>query len=113
MRITTDEVHGIRVVACIGSMTLGEGAEELELPFERALDQAGRGIVLDLTRLRYLDSAGIGAVIACSKKAAAKGTVLRVALAPSGPVRRIFELTQLERGFEIFNDADSAAASFS
>jgi anti-anti-sigma regulatory factor len=51
-------------------------------------------------------------VVACSKKAAAHGTVLRIALAPSGPVRRIFELTQLERGFEIYDDADSAAASF-
>jgi anti-anti-sigma factor len=112
MRTLTDELRGIRVLACVGAMTLGEGAEELDLPFDRALDQTGRGIVLDLTRLSYLDSAGIGALVACSKKAAAKGKIMKVALSPSGPVRRIFELTQLERGFEIFDDADSAAASF-
>jgi anti-sigma B factor antagonist len=113
MRTRTDERHGIRVLACVGSMTLGEGAEELELPFERALAGAGRGIVLDLTRLSYLDSAGVGALVACSKAAAAAGTVMKVALAPTGPVRRIFELTQLERAFELFDDADSAAESFS
>ena len=37
---------------------------------------------------------------------------MKVALLRSGPVRRIFEITQLERGFEIFDDASSAAASF-
>jgi anti-sigma B factor antagonist len=68
---------------------------------------------LDLTRLSYLDSAGIGALVACSKKAAAKGSILKLAVPPGGPVRRIFELTQLEKAFEIFDDADSAAASFS
>ncbi len=112
MRTITDEKRGIRVLACLGSMTLGGGAEELDEAFERARLQAGSGIVLDLTRLSYLDSAAIGAVVACSKKAAAAGMVMKIAVAPAGPVRRIFELTQLERGFEIFEDADSAAASF-
>jgi anti-sigma B factor antagonist len=93
-------------------MTLGGGANELDEAFAIALRQAGSGIVLDLTRLSYLDSAGIGAVVSCSKQAAASGTVMKIALAASGPVRKIFELTQLERGFEIFDDADSAAASF-
>jgi hypothetical protein len=37
---------------------------------------------------------------------------MKVALAAAGPVRRIFEITQLERGFEIFDDAESAVASF-
>jgi anti-sigma B factor antagonist len=93
-------------------MMLGGGADELDAAFAEALRRAGSGIVLDLTRLNYLDSAGIGAVIACSKKAAAEGSVMKIALAPAGPVRRIFELTQLERGFEIFHDVESAAASF-
>jgi anti-sigma B factor antagonist len=107
-----DELRGIRVLACFGAMTLGGGADELDEAFTRALRQAGAGIVLDLTRLSYLDSAGIGAVVACAKKAAAAGTVMKIAVAAQGPVRRIFELTQLERGFEVFADADSAAASF-
>jgi len=112
MRTIKDELRGIPVLACRGAMTVGGGADELDEAFENALNPAADGIVLDLTRLSYLDSAGIGAVVACSKKAAAAGVVMKIALARSGPVRRIFELTQLERGFEIFDDADSAAASF-
>jgi anti-sigma B factor antagonist len=112
MRTITDELRGIPVLACLGAMTWGGGADELDEAFEKALRPAGVGIVLDLTRLSYLDSAGIGAVVACSKKATAAGVVMKIALSHSGPVRKIFELTQLERGFEIFDDADSAAASF-
>jgi anti-sigma B factor antagonist len=112
MRTKTNEVLGVRVLACEGAMTLGGGADELGDVFERALRLGGGGIVLDLTRLAYLDSAGIGAVVSCSKQAAASGIVMKIALARSGPVRRIFEVTQLERGFEIFEDAESAAASF-
>lgn len=112
MKTSTNEARGIRVLACKGAMTLGGGADELDAAFERALAEAGGRIVLDLTRLSYLDSAGVGAVVSCSKHAASSGAVMKVALQRSGPVRRIFEITQLERGFEIFDDADSAAASF-
>lgn len=112
MTTTTSETQGIRVLACAGAMILGGGADELDVAFGRALRDAGGRIVLDLTRLSYLDSAGVGAVVSCSKHAASSGSVMKIALQRQGPVRRIFEITQLERGFEIYDDAESAAASF-
>jgi anti-sigma B factor antagonist len=112
MRIRTDATRGIRVLACEGAMTLGGGADELGDAFEKALREGGSGIVLDLTRLSYLDSAGVGAVVSCSKHAAVSGVVMKIALGRTGPVRKIFAITQLERGFEIFDDVASAAASF-
>lgn len=112
MRTRTNPVGGIQVLACEGAVLLGGGADELPEVFDRALAGAARGIVLDLTRLDYLDSSGVGAVVACGKAAAAAGIVMKIAIAPSGPVRKIFWATQLERGFEIFDDVDSAVASF-
>ena len=112
MRINTSETTGIRVLACDGVMLLGNGAEELGDAFERALREGVRGIVLDLTRLGYLDSAGVGTVVSGAKDASAAGIVMKIALLRTGPVRRIFEVTQLERGFEIFDDAEAAASSF-
>ena len=100
------------MLACEGSMTLTGGAEELVEVFDRVLAESRSGIVLDLTRLSYLDSAGVGAVVSCGKRAAESGRVMKIAIATAGPVRRIFEITQLERGFEIFDDAAKAAASF-
>jgi len=113
MRIRTDLTDGILVLACRGTMTLGAGADELGDAFELGLREGGAsGIVLDLTKLSYLDSAGVGAVVACAKRAAASGLVMKVALASEGPVRKIFWITQLERNFEIFDDVASAISSF-
>ncbi len=112
MDLTTRKISGITVLACEGRMSLGDGAEQLATAFADELPESKKGIVLDLTRLIYLDSAGVGAVVSCAKKAAASGVVMKIALARFGPVRKIFEVTQLERGFEIFDDAASAAASF-
>ena len=63
MLIKRNDRNEVRVLACIGAMTLGGGADELGDVFARALGEGGRGIVLDLTRLSYLDSAGVGAVV--------------------------------------------------
>ena len=98
MRITTSESLGVKVLTCHGTMLLGGGAEELAETFARTLRDPGRGVVLDLTQLNYMDSAAVGTVVACSKQAAVAGTVMKIALAAAGPVRRIFEVTPLERG---------------
>lgn len=112
MRLRTYDLRGVCVLACHGSILFEAGAEDLGDHVKRELAHAPRGIVLDLTELAYLDSAGIGAVVACSQHAEARGVVLKIALAPAGPVRKIFEVTQLERAFEIFEDVASAASSF-
>ena len=93
-------------------MTIGGGADVLPDAFSRVLAEAARGLVLDFTRLSYLDSAGVGAVVSCAKQAAASGVVVKVALRPKGPVRKIFWITQLELGFEIFDNVAAAVASF-
>ena len=112
MRIKVHDDRGVRVLACRGTILLEGGAEELVRRFGLELADPGLGIVLDLTELTYLDSAGVGAVVACWKQASASGVVTKIALAPSGPVRKIFEVTQLAPRFELFDAAASAVSSF-
>jgi anti-anti-sigma factor len=112
MRITTADRGDVRVLTYAGVMTLTEGADELVAAFD-ALLPGGPGIVLDLTQVTHIDSAGVGSVVACGKHAASLGAVMKIALAPAGGVRRVFEITQLTRGFEIFEDLEAAVASFS
>lgn len=112
MRIATDDVQGIRVLSCDGALTIGAAAEEFEVACKRAVGSAAGRLILDLTRLTYLDSAGVGSIVACSKRAAERGTVVKIALAPGGAVRRVFAVTQLDQAFEIFDGAAAAAESF-
>lgn len=67
-----------------------------------------RRIVVDLAGVTFLDSSGLGALVAGLKAARARGAELRLA-APGAQVRELLRLTALERVFPIFESVEAAA----
>lgn len=59
-----------------------------------------RNIDLDMSQATFIDSCGLGALIALHKTACARHGALRL-LSPQPPVRQILELTRMHRIFEI------------
>ena len=57
-----------------------------------------RRVVVDLTRVAFMDSTALGEVVRTAR--ARPGNVLRVLL-PVGPARRIFEITGLDRALPV------------
>ncbi len=112
MKIDQHDRRGVRVIACSGELKFGGGDDELVREADRALAEGARWIVLDFMGLSWIDSAGIGAVVACSKHAGEKGAVMKVALLEGGRVRKIFEAVCLDRAFEVFGGVDDAVRSF-
>jgi len=55
---------------------------------------------VDLSETRFLDSSGLGALIALHKSVAANQGILRI-LQPTPTAQQILELTRLHRVFEI------------
>lgn len=69
-------------------------------------------LVLDLNRLEFLDSSGLGAFLAALRRANSLGGDIKLCrLTPA--VRSIFELVRMNRIFEIFNDLEELRASLS
>jgi len=112
MNVTINQRGRIAVVAYEGSLTIGFTADLFEEGTIKALSSDSRGIVLDLRKLTYLDSAGVGVIVGCAKRAVELGKVVKIVLQPISATSRIFKVTQLERAFEIFDDLDRAVASF-
>lgn len=112
MNIESSTSRGVLVLACSGELKLGSGDDALGLAFDEAVATGARLLVLDLSRLKWMDSAGIGAVVRCGKHAAEKGAVLKIVVAAEGRVRKILSVTQLDRAFEIFDELEPALASF-
>jgi anti-anti-sigma factor len=54
-------------------------------------------IVVDLTRLGFIDSIGLRVLLAAWNRARHAGHAFSVALAESGQVRRVFEVTGVDR----------------
>ena len=112
MTIEVRKRRGICIVDCSGRMILGGGDIALMKEFKRILEIGERRFVLNMTGLQYMDSAGVGATVACAKRAADRGGVIKIVMSPEGVVRRIFSVTCLDKAFEIFTDEDAAIASF-
>jgi anti-anti-sigma factor len=63
-------------------------------------------IVLDLSRLSFLDSTGLRCVVTADQRARDAGRRLVLVRGPD-PVQRVFTITRLEERLEMVDDASS------
>lgn len=67
-------------------------------------------VVVDLSGVEFLDSAGVGVLVGLFKHARLRGGRARFCGLTQG-VRTVLELIQLDRIFEIYDDVETAARS--
>ena len=73
--------------------------------------EAHTKLVLDLSRLRFVDSSGLGAFISCLRKVNAKGGELKLC-GMSKRIRAVFELVRMHRIFDIRDTKEEAVRAF-
>ncbi len=73
--------------------------------------ETDRKVALDLGRLQFVDSSGLGVLLSCLRTLNGRGGDLRL-FGLTRPVRALFELVRMHRVFEIFNSRDEAVRSF-
>jgi anti-sigma B factor antagonist len=89
----------------------GQKLSNLGQALGRLLDQGSRKIVLDLAGVSFLDSAGIGELIAWKKRTVERGGDIRL-LHPVGRVRDLLDMLSLTKILRVFDDEAAAVASF-
>jgi anti-sigma B factor antagonist len=75
-------------------------AGELRDRLGEVIEDSPRAVVLDLTGATFLDSMTLGIFLTAMKRVRARGGRFRV-VAPRAEIRRIFEMTLLDRVFEL------------
>jgi anti-sigma B factor antagonist len=85
-------------------------ADDFREDLAPVLDQNHK-LVLDLGRLRFIDSRGCGVIISCLKHATSAGGDLKLCQVQA-PVRTVFELIRLHRICEIVNTREDAVREF-
>jgi anti-sigma B factor antagonist len=111
MKVKEREIGHVMVVDLSGKITIGEGDIVLRERVHDLLDKGHLSILLNLEKVSYMDSAGIGELVACYKRAKEKDGVVKL-LNPSGKVYDLLQLTKLEEVFETFRDEKQALVSF-
>ncbi|MCI0656489.1 MAG: STAS domain-containing protein [Acidobacteria bacterium] len=111
MKTKVRQVGKVAVVDLSGKITIGEGDVVLRDEVNKLLESDNKSILLNLNGVTYMDSAGIGELVACYKRAAEAGAKLKL-LNPSGRVSDLLSLTKLQQVFDIYNDEKDALVSF-
>lgn len=103
--------QGIVVLELTGSMHMGADCQHLTQAADALIREGQRRVILDLSRLEVIDSAGVGTIVACFTLLRKAGGAMRVAGA-RGMVETVLKLTQVHRAIEFFPTVSEAAANF-
>jgi|SRR5687767_2893821 anti-sigma B factor antagonist len=102
-----DQVTLVEVQGRVDSMTANSLGEALN----RELDNGNVHMVLDLSSVDYMSSAGLREIVTALKKAKRGSGDLRLAQ-PSDRVREVLEMAGLDTIFRIFSTQAEAVGSF-
>jgi anti-sigma B factor antagonist len=111
MKVNIRQEGDVSVVDLSGKITIGEGDVVLREKVQELLDFDHKKIVLNLEKVSYMDSAGIGELVACYKRAKEKEGTVKL-LNPSGKVYDLLQLTKLEDVFDTYKNEKEAVGSF-
>jgi anti-sigma B factor antagonist len=100
MQITVDATEtGAAVLTVEGELDMAT-SDRLRAAAENALREGCRHLVLDLAQVSFIDSTGVGALVAIRKLAIDREAALTLR-DPSPPARRILELSTLVDVFTV------------
>jgi anti-sigma B factor antagonist len=110
MEIAVEKTGDVAVVEIPVEELDASNAAELKRDIGPVLD-ANKKVVLDLSRLRFVDSSGLGAMLSCLRQLTGRGGDLRLS-GMSKPVRALFELVRMHRIFDIYGTKEEAIRAF-
>ena len=74
------------------------------------IDDGNHQLVLDLSKVNFIDSSGLGSLVGAFKYLGQRGTFALAGL--TQPVQRLFQLTRMERVFQIYPSPQHAEKDF-
>lgn len=110
MEIPVDNVDGISVAVMPVDELDASNAPEFKRDIAPVL-QSTTKLVLDLSRLRFVDSSGLGAMLSCLRQLSAKNGDLKL-FGMTKQVRAAFELVRMHRIFDIAGTREEALHAF-
>jgi anti-sigma B factor antagonist len=110
MEIVVDHIGDVAVAVLPVEELDASNAGEFKRDIAPVLEAYTR-LVIDLSRLRFVDSSGLGAFLSCLRQVNAKGGELKLC-GMSKPVRTVFELVRLHRIFDILATTEQAVHAF-
>jgi anti-sigma B factor antagonist len=111
MELTTREEGRVTILTVQGDLVIGEPESTFKKTVTRLLEDGSVNLLVDLGRVGFLDSSGLGALVRALKNSQQEGGQTK--LLHAGPqVRKLLEITKLDSVFELHDDLEKAVSSF-
>jgi anti-sigma B factor antagonist len=110
MDIEVSQTGSVTLVVPKGDLDMGT-AEQLKGTLNELLGKGQSRLVIDLGGVAYIDSSGLGVLVAAMKQARAAGGNVRLCSLQE-EVRSIFEMTRLIKVMSVHPDREEAVASW-
>ena len=110
LKITSKTVDGILVIECSGRIVFGEESSLVREKVKAAIPDNKR-IVLNLGEVNYIDSGGLGTLVALHTTALNAGTTIKLANLTKR-VGDLLQVTKLLTVFDVCNSEVEAIESF-
>ena len=111
MIMNSRQHNEILVLSPEGKITLGDGDQELGEAVRTALANGHRKIILNFSKVSYLDSSGVGELVGCYTSIKNKGGELRIC-GMSHKIFSLIKMTSLHSVFEVKDTEEEALAGF-
>ena len=112
MVVNCSKVKGIGIVQVDASLTAAtvDAFREQLLNWQEA-EHDVRNYIIDLEKVDFMDSAGLGTLIAVLKRVTERGGDMKIACLQKKP-RMVFEITRAYKVFEIYDSVEDALRVF-
>jgi anti-sigma B factor antagonist len=112
LKMMNREVEGVSVMALDGRIVLGEESNALREKLKSLIAEGKKKIVLNMDNIKYIDSSGLGTLVAAHCSAKAQGASLRLCHLGS-KFQEVLQITKLLTVFEVSDTEAAAVISFS
>lgn len=111
LEIVEKESSGVTVLILSGRVVLGDESNQLRTKLKDMLGKGKNRIVLDLAEVKYIDSAGLGALVAGFTSAQNQGAHMKLANLTKKFDEQL-HITKLVTVFDVYESVDDAVKSF-
>jgi len=112
LKMTDSEVGGTSVVMLDGRIVLGEESQALRQKLKSLIAEGNKKIILNMDNIKYIDSAGLGILVAAHVTAKLQGASLILSNLGT-KFQEILQITKLVTVFQVFKTEAAAVASLS
>lgn len=110
MAVKIDNKNGLTVCCIDGEIDINT-SPDIKKAFDKLISKKTPKIIVNLSKVSYVDSSGLATLVEILKNMRVYGGRLRLTnLSPK--IKSLFEITKLEKLFEIMSDEEEALSTF-